>query len=537
MDIFRLRQEMDSGKSIYDMDMRVTFYARVSTDKDAQLHSLDAQVRYYQELIRGRPNWSFVEGYVDEGISGTSMRKRDSFMRMMKDAALDKFDCIITKEISRFSRNTVDSISCTQELLHRGVGVIFQSDNINTFERDAELRLSIMSSIAQDEVRKISERVRFGFRRAVEKGVVLGNSRIWGYRKENGRLVVDEQQAQVVRRIFELYASGEMGIRGISELLYTEGVATENGKPLAFSTIRNILVNPKYKGFYCGGKSEKLDYRLTDIRKIAPEDWKLYRDDGDTVPAIVEESVWERANMLLESRSAKQSAPEKMARQNRYSYSGKLICKIHGTFFYRTSYQVRGGSREVWQCRQYYDKGRCACAAPVVYTEELEEIITEIERILTDRLSLKSTLLNRIGQAWTRGARRQQERTAAAIAELERKKEKLLELCIAGMLSDREFKQRNDVFEARLTALRGRTETAAPMDVQTLETALDRILRFPEGFPKTVLEALLDRIVVEPGVGEAAAVLTVYTKLSGTVFRYQIVRRRGKASVCSALYI
>ena len=166
-----------------------------------------------------------------------------------------KFDFIITKEISRFSRNTLDSIKYTQELLQNGVGVLFQSDNINTLLPDSELRLTIMSSIAQDEVRKISERVKFGFRRAIDNGVVLGNNKIWGYKKDNGKLVIDEEQAEIVRLIFELYATENMGIRSIANELTRIGYLNTEGNPLSFSTIKNILINPKYKGYYCGRKT------------------------------------------------------------------------------------------------------------------------------------------------------------------------------------------------------------------------------------------------------------------------------------------
>ena len=204
MDIYDIRNALNSGRTIYDLPLRVTYYARVSTDKDEQLHSLSAQVRYYTEFIQKCSSWTFVEGYIDEGISGTSVGKRENFLRMIDDARAKRFDFIVTKEISRFSRNTLDSIQYTQELLRCGVGVLFQSDNINTLMPDAELRLTIMSSIAQDEVRKISERVKFGFKRAIEHGVVLGNNRIWGYEKQEGRLVIKEDEAQIVRMIFDL---------------------------------------------------------------------------------------------------------------------------------------------------------------------------------------------------------------------------------------------------------------------------------------------------------------------------------------------
>ena len=155
--------------SIYDIPMRVTFYARVSSEKDEQLNSLDNQISYYKNFIMKNKAWKYGEGYIDEGLWGISTAKRDNFNRMIKDAKLGQFDLIITKEITRFARNTVDSIQFTRDLINYGVGVFFQNDNINTLDEDSELRLTIMSGIAQDELRKLSSRVKFGHQEAIKK--------------------------------------------------------------------------------------------------------------------------------------------------------------------------------------------------------------------------------------------------------------------------------------------------------------------------------------------------------------------------------
>ena len=214
MDIHSIRHLLKM-KSIYDIPLRVTYYARVSSESDEQLNSLGNQITYYEDLIKKNRNWTFVPGYIDEGLSGISTRKRENFNRMIEEAAEDKFDLVITKEISRFARNTLDSIQFTRQLLGYGVGVFFQNDNINTLDEDSELRLSIMSSIAQDELRKLSSRVKFGHAQAIKDGVVLGNNRIFGYQKDNGRLVIDEDEAPMVRELFELYATGEYSMKQI----------------------------------------------------------------------------------------------------------------------------------------------------------------------------------------------------------------------------------------------------------------------------------------------------------------------------------
>ena len=207
MDILNIRTLLRT-KSIYDIPLRVTFYARVSSDTEEQINSLDNQISYYEEFIQKNEKWTYVPGYVDEGLSGISTKKRKHFNEMIADAKEGMFDLIITKEISRFARNTLDSLQYTRELLNMGVGVFFQNDNINTLDEDAELRLTIMSSIAQDELRKLSSRVKFGHQQAIKSSVVLGNSRIFGYKKEDKRLVIDESQAPMVRDLFRTIPRG-----------------------------------------------------------------------------------------------------------------------------------------------------------------------------------------------------------------------------------------------------------------------------------------------------------------------------------------
>ena len=202
MDVRKVRLEMRMGRACYDRPLRVTFYARVSTDMDAQLNSLENQIQYYTEFIQSKPNWVFVPGYIDEGISGGSTKKRDDFNRMIRDAKAGFFDFIITKEISRFSRSTLDSIKYTQELLEHNVGVFFQNDNINTLDSDSEFRLVVMAGVAQDELRKLSERTKFGFAQSIKNGRVLGNDKLYGYDKKDCVLTINEAEAEIVRTVF-----------------------------------------------------------------------------------------------------------------------------------------------------------------------------------------------------------------------------------------------------------------------------------------------------------------------------------------------
>ena len=180
MDLYSIRNQLNMGVSLTAIKLRVVIYARVSTDSLPQKKSLINQAEHFEDYIRKNEKWTYIKSYIDDGISGTSDVNREQFMKMIEDARNRKFDLIVTKEISRFSRNTLDSIKYTRELLSYGVAVLFLNDNINTALPDSELRLTIMASMAQDEIRRLSERVKFGMNRAIERGEILGNNMLYG---------------------------------------------------------------------------------------------------------------------------------------------------------------------------------------------------------------------------------------------------------------------------------------------------------------------------------------------------------------------
>ena len=385
MDLYAIRNMLGQGKSIYDLPLRVTFYARVSTDRYEQLNSLENQVTYFSNFIKEQENWTFVEGYVDEGISGTSVKKREDFLRMVDDAKKKKFDLILTKEISRFSRNTLDSIKYTQELLSNGVGVHFLSDNINTFQPDSELRLTIMSSIAQEEIRKLSERVRFGYKRSVEKGIVPGSNNIYGYTKNKGKLVIDEEQAKFIRLIFEIYVSENIGVHRLGFKLFDEyGVTNYSGKPIAGTVIKNIIRNPKYKGYFCAHKETTVDYHDRKRKRFKRDEWIVYKDN-EICPPIVSEELWDKANEILDARSKKHDQINKNNKYNKFPFSGLMHCYFDGATFVRGTYQIGKGDRsrrrKFWACNNYRIHGKKkteGCNSPVLYYEELVEVCKKI---------------------------------------------------------------------------------------------------------------------------------------------------------------
>lgn len=526
MEVRKIRAEMRMGRSVYDLPLRVTFYARVSTDQDEQINSLENQVQYYTELIQSKPNWKFVPGYVDEGISGGSTKKRDNFNRMIRDAKAGMFDFIITKEISRFSRSTLDSIKYTQELLDYNVGVFFQNDNINTLDTDSEFRLVIMAGVAQDEIRKLSERLKFGFRQAIKNGHVLGNDKLYGYDKKDCVLTVNEEEAEIIRIIFDLYGNQRLGTRTISKRLMELGYTSREGNAFNTLTIRHILENPKYKGWYCGNKSQSVDYRTKRNVLLDESEWVTYPDPS--IPAIVSEELWDRANALYKRRREEmKSHSSGLSFHNRYPYSAKIYCEEHGTTFHRQVIQTKKGQQEVWQCKVYRSHGRAACLAPQIRSSDLDLILSDIFReLVRDKEKIIDslvTVLTNIPKEVDYGKLRCQVENE--MEDLERKKNRLLDLSIAGALTVEEFKERNDAFnvqilecQGKLTAIRQEEEnrTSEELDIPAIRRALDEALRFTGEIDTALVATILDRVVVKKESTKDAIHLDIFLKLGST---------------------
>ena len=523
MDIRRIRAEMRMGRSIFDLPLRVTFYARVSTDQDEQINSLENQVQYYTELIKSKPNWTFVPGYIDEGISGTSTKHRDDFNRMIRDAKAGLFDFIITKEISRFSRSTLDSIKYTQELLDHNVGVFFQNDNINTLDTDSEFRLVIMAGVAQDEVRKLSERLKFGFRQAIKNGHVLGNDKLYGYDKKDCVLTINEEEAKIVRIIFDLYANQRLGTRKISQKLLEMGYTSREGNAFNVLTIRHMLENPKYKGWYCGNKTQNLDYRTKKKAFLDENEWVMYPDPS--IPAIVSEELWDRANTLYKERRKEMVTHSSGASfHNRYPYSCKIICEEHGTTFHRQVLKSEAGDKEVWQCKVYRQRGRKACSAPQIRSEELDRIMADI---FTEMMKDKNAIIDSLITVLTHVPKEVDFAQMVACVEneisgIKVKKDRLLDLHIAGAITIEEFKERNDAlnnklkeFESQLAAVKQEQAKAGSqdLDIDAIRRELDKELSFTDGINTALVATILDRVIVKKESTKEEIHLDIFLKL------------------------
>ena len=442
MDILEIRKQLKT-RTIYDIPLRVTFYARVSTDRDEQLNSLDNQIRYYEDLIRKNRAWTYVPGYIDEGLSGISTKKRENFHRMVEDGANGDFDMIITKEITRFARNTLDSIHYTRELLSKGVAVFFQNDNINTLDEDSELRLTIMSGIAQDELRKLSSRVKFGHQQAIKSGVVIGNSRIFGYKKDNKRLIVDESEAPMVRELFELYATDQYSMKQIESIFWDKGYRNLNGNRIAHGTMANMIANPKYKGYYVGNKVKVVDMFTKKQKFLPPEEWVMFKDEtGEIVPAIVSEELWDKANVILRRRSEDVKNRQGICNHPNL-LTGKLFCTCCGEPYYRReSKRAQGPNNSKWVCSGKIKNGADTCASFPIYESEIKPLLYEVfQDTKADADALAAEYIQMYTEMTDHDTLPTQITEQQRIIDnANRKKAKLLQLSVDGMIADIDFK-------------------------------------------------------------------------------------------------
>ena len=446
MDILNVRQ-MLRQKSIYEIPLRVTFYARVSTDSNEQLNSLNNQVTYYENFIKQNSAWEYVPGYIDEGLSGISTKKRENFHRMVDDAKAGKFDLIVTKEISRFARNTLDSIQYTRDLLSAGVAVFFQNDGVNTLDEDSELRLSIMSSIAQDELRKLSSRVKFGHQQAIKDGVVLGNSRIFGYIKDKGRLIIDEQEAVMVRKLFELYATGSYSMKQIENIFWEDGYRNNHGKKISHTTMSSMISNPKYKGYYVGNKVKVIDMFTKKQKFLPPEEWVMFKDEtGEIVPAIVSEELWEQANVVLRKRS--EDVKNRQGKCNHQNLlTAKLYCMGCGAPYYRKDGKDRQGNlTSKWICSGKIKNGAASCESVAIYEEEIRPLLLDVfQDTKVEAEALIKIYTDLYAEMTGDATLTKQLEVQKRIIELaEQKKSKLLEYNVTGRISDADFIKMSD---------------------------------------------------------------------------------------------
>ena len=478
---------------------RVAAYARVSTDSDEQFTSFEAQVKYYTNQIEENPGWSMVEVYTDEGITGTNTKKRDGFNRMIADALAGKIDLIITKSISRFARNTVDTLTAVRQLKDKGVEVFFEKENIYTMDSKGELLITIMSSLAQEESRSISENVAWGKRAKCEEGkVYLPYKQFLGYEKgPDSQPRIVEDQAETVRLIYKLFLDGLMP-SGIAKKLTERGIPSPAGKSVWYSgTVESILTNEKYKGDALLQKTFCVNFLTKEMKRNEGELPQYYVEQSH--PAIVSPEVFDEVQLELKRR-----------REARYvgrsgCFSSKIICGECGSYYGRKVWHSTDKYRTViWRCQHKYSNGE-PCKTPHVTEDQIKaacvkafnHLVTDKTGILEDICMLIDTLTD------TKGLDREETdelKEMEIIADLIRK---LIEQNTYVAIDPDEYNRRYNELMVRYDATKERlmkieerrsTRKARKRDLEAFYKLLkekDLILEFDE-----TLRALISSITV-----------------------------------------
>ena len=363
---------------------RVAGYARVSTDKDEQFTSYEAQVDYYTRFIMSHPDWEFVKVYTDEGISGLGTRKRDGFNEMIADALSGTLDLIVTKSVSRFARNTVDSLVTIRKLKEKGVEVYFEKENIYSLDGKGELLLTIMSSLAQEESRSISENVTWGQRKRFSDGkITLPYKQFLGYDhgpKKDDPPVVNQEQAAIVRRIYRDFMTGKT-VGAIARELTADGIPSPSGKPKwSASTVNSMLQNEKYRGSALLQKCFTTDF-LTKKRKVNEGEVPQYYIENSH-EAIIDPLEWDAVQDEIKRRKA-----IGRAYSSKSIFGAKLKCGDCGGWFgVKTWHSTDRYRTSIWQCNCKFDKGKDRCKTPHLTEEEIEaRFIAAYNSMLTDK--------------------------------------------------------------------------------------------------------------------------------------------------------
>ncbi|HEM5125650.1 TPA: recombinase family protein [Streptococcus suis] len=372
--------------------LRVAAYCRVSTDQDEQLSSYENQVRHYQDFIAQQDDYDLVDIYTDEGISGTNTKKREGFNRMIADCREGKIDRILVKSISRFARNTLDCIKYVRELKELGIGVTFEKENIDSLDAKGEVLLTILSSLAQDESRSISENATWGIRKRFERGEVRVNAtKFMGYDKDKeGKLIINPEQAQVVRDIYNLYLDG-YSPEHIARHFNKEGVKGWSGKAnWCPGAILKMLQNEKYKGDALLQKTYTVDF-LTKKRIANDGQVNQYYVEGSH-EGIIDEETWETVQLEIVRRKTyreEHQLKSYIMQSEDNPFTTKVFCGACGSAFGRKNWATSRGKRKVWQCNNRYRiKGVEGCYSSHLDEATLEQIFLKALELLSENIDL-----------------------------------------------------------------------------------------------------------------------------------------------------
>lgn len=507
----------------------VAIYARVSTEHEAQLSALGNQLDWYKPILAARPDWTLTAQYIDEGITGTSAEKRPQFMKMIDDARQKKFNMIITREVSRFARNTVDTLQYTRLLKEYGVEVFFLNDNIKTFDGDGELRLTIMATLAQDESRKTSIRVKAGQETSMKNGVFYGTGNILGYDRKGKDMVINEEQAKTVRMIYDMYLSG-MGVTAIQYELEKAGRLTATGKTKWHASyLSHMLKNSFYCGIITYHKEYTPDYlKQKKIKNYGDIEYLTVK--GKHTPIVTEEE-FNQVQKIMHTKSCQMKNLNKGKHTVGYkphttAYGRLMICQCGKKFNQR--FHTRDGRTDGvdYQCYTSVNRGSIRerekrglsveghCDSPFIQGWKLEMMAEKIfDRYIDNAdavMDLSYSMLEKhiADQEDTPDYTGEIERKENEIERLSKKRVNLIEMRAEGDIDKELFRERKQEIENRIAILTEEIKTLQPDEtkqspqdyMQKLQELRERLKEYT-GFeysviPESIVEAFIEKIWV-----------------------------------------
>ena len=490
--------------------LRVAAYCRVSTDSDDQLNSYKSQVQFYTDYIKSKKEWVFVDIYADEAITGTQTKKRDNFQRLINDCLNGEIDMIITKAISRFARNTLDTLKYVRMLKEKNIAVFFEKENINTLTMDGELLLVILSSVAQQEVENISSNVKKGLKMKMQRGELVGFQGCLGYdyHPETKMITVNQEEAEIVRYIFSRYIEG-MGCSVIGRELKNLGYKTKRGNPnWSETTVLGIIKNEKYKGDILQGKTFTVDpISKRRLYNLGEED-KFYIHNNHE--PIVSDEIFESAQQIVLRRSKnKKTVDGKRDKYSRkYSFSSMLECGFCGNKLSRRSWHAGTEyQKTVWQCIVNTKQGKKFCPdAKGIAEETIEQAFLESYRLLChNNKDVIDELLKRIEETLcTDNSTKEYKRIEKELAALEHKRKKLVDMRLDDIIDRETYEEKYaDLTDSlsRLSEDREKIKDIASRELNIKQRIEDfrRVLEQNEiidKFDRFIFESIIDKVII-----------------------------------------
>jgi len=435
--------------------IKVVYYARVSTEEEKQINALKIQREEAEEFIATQSDWTLVDKYVDEGITGTVIEKRDEFKRLIADLCTDKFEIIVVKSEERIGRNAYQVGMFLNPLIANNKKLYYYLDR-KFFDPEEELLNMVKYGMAAQFSRDLSKKINGSQKKRMQNGRVITNGRMWGYDQKDGQLFINEKETEVVRYVFNEYASG-IGFRKIKTKLDEKNITTQNGTLFSMSTLKRMIRNEKYKGVLIMGKRHK-DFNTKKFHDVPESEWVIHYDK---IPAIVSEELWDRANKELEKKRKSIGTDEKSKIAGYFSgtyvYSSIIKCGKCGRPYYHSTYTGKDKvtKTRAWECRGYREYGKKSengCDNVRIYDYEMDGIIKQIifefwqnkdQNIKNVMDVLEEVLLDNQYQGSI-------DKLNQDKIKLERNKDKLIELYSDELISKSEFKKRNEGYTSLL---------------------------------------------------------------------------------------